>query len=700
MYKSLRAFFLLMILFVFLSETIAQQTYWKRLSWNSSSAYINPQDSIMDLLQFSQSADGNSFIEIRTNRYGTKIMKLDLAGNILWESPGSYRGNHSNSWLSGLRATADSGLVYIFNYEYYDFPAYSEAHIKKLNSSGALEWSHAIPPIMHTYGTEQIGYDLAVVPNGYACLAIDSLFLFDLNGGLTGRLNFSGDGQILGLANGDMLVESPGFRGRIDSQGATIFSIPYNITLYETGIYSLTNDSIRFIDPTTGSISNSVYWTNPGASRIQILSNLGWLAYNQNDIWCYDNAGVLKWARNYSPTLYGLNLVAEQKDGSFISGGTFPSIREYPNAIDYSSFIFTIDSSGQSIIDGVSQITLGDANNDNVIDFGDALYVALAQGSIGPQRYDSILDNIRYPYAISSDLAEDFPGVFGIGENHKACDYSSDGIIDSIDLNWLSFFSASFGRGRITPYRINSTIQSNNLLPSFSWIPDKDSVFAGDTIRYHFIVGDNGIAVDSIFGLAFTLGSDTLQNWGVAFADSAMATNSSLGNLSDLWQINPRIFSVRHSLLIARRDLQNAYFVQDTIGYADFIILDSISANIDLTLSLLIFKAITAGGFPIDFQYNTKPVHIRSLINNIQESPVTKFTLYPVPVREQLILSQLPPGELLIQIFNDQGKECYSSYSHGESRWTINTGTISQGLYVVVIRDDKGGLHTSKFIKD
>ncbi len=686
----------------------AQPTYLKRLSFNSqpSSAYFQPQDSIMHLLQFSQSLTGHSYIEIRTDRYYTQIMKLDLSGNTIWESSGSWRGSHSNSWLRGLHATPDGGVIYIYNYIYYDYPQYSDSYLIKLDSSGASMWSVEVPPMLNIYGKQQESYDVAVLPNGYACLATDSLFLFDENGLVTGTFDFRGPGTLQGFSNGDIFFFGQSARARLDSSGIIRYSIPGLVFNYDTLLYATTADSIHLLDGMTGTYISSIYLSPTGSNKILMMADGGWASYNRSRINRFDSTGNLLWIKDVPLPTFGMNLIGEQSDGSILTGGTYMSSGDYYRSspfpiIDYSSFITTIDSSGNSIVDSFSQVTPGDANDDGRFDIGDALYIALAQGSIGPSRYDSIWNN-RISGYFGGDIAQDFSGSFAIGVNHKQCDYEPDGVIDSLDLEHAAILGVLFGRGSNVPMRMRNPNQNNSIaaLPYFSCLPDRDSALTGDVVRFHFIIGDNGVSVDSIFGLAFNLGWDSLSTWDMALGPWAYAMTSDLGAISDLRVLNPKVLGLRNTLLVARRDLQNSYMVQDTIGYMDLLILDSTSGNIELNINLLAFKAITAGGFPIEFQYNTKPVHLRSLINKTSETYLEKINLYPVPAKDVLIIDNLPPKDLSILVYNSEGKECYSVFTNSFSKLNINLEGYSKGLYLIQLLDKGRAVQTRKFVKE
>jgi len=689
----------------------AQPTYFKRLNFNyhDSSFYTHPEDSVLHFLAFSESPDGNSFIHIKTNRGSSSVLKIDLSGNILWSIGGGNLGGTSRTWATGLHATPDGGCIIAYNYEYWLGPYGKDSYVVKFDNAGNQVWSTQLPLWTPQPGTHiQETFDIALSPYGYYCLSEDSIYQLDLSGNLIKTFNFSGPGSILGFANGDLFINANSIRSRIDSLGNTRYTISGPIYSHDTTLFTITSDTIHKIDGMTGAFISSTYFPDSTYSSVQILSDYGWLVRN-GILKRYDANGILKWSSTFSLAYFGFNFYAEQSDGTLISGGTYRSADfNIFHAIDYSAFICTIDSVGQSVLDSTTQVWPGDANDDGIHEFADVVYVALAQGSSGPQRYDTLTGNdfiIR-----GGDIATDFPGAFAIGINHKQCDVYSDGIIDSLDIFYTALGGLSYcgqfpptNCGLIAPWRIRNTTYGSSLgsgLPYFSCLSDRDSAMTGDTVRFYFILGDNGIVIDSIFGLAFFIDFDLQDSFDVGLVLNKEIISSDLGTISDQLVFKMANTTSDFALMTGRKDLQNAYFVQDTIGYVDIQILDSMGGNIDLTMSLRSFKAITAGGFPIDFQFNTRPVHLRSFFTKVSELKEDKIKLYPNPVKDKLILDGLQNAEFEISIYNYEGKECYSGFNNKFSRLTIDTKEFNSGFYIITFRDETGQVSSRKFIKE
>ena len=700
MCKFLKYLIFQVLLFCCSMSLLAQPTYLKRISFNSAPAiYLHPEDSILQLLHFSKSPDGNSFIHIKTERGASQIFKLDLQGNILWTSGGTYLGPSTRSKLSSVQATSDGGVMFLEVYESYLSSYQKISSIYKIDNWGTLEWYHNLPsqePLPGIFVQE--GYDIALLPSGYACLADDSIYLYHINGAPKGNLNFHGPGKIIGFDNGDIFLDldTNSFRARIDSTGNVRYTLSSEIYNYDTTLYTIVGDTIHEIDGMTGNYISSVYAQNASTSQIQMLSDGGWLSGNLNR---YSHNGTLRWSKTISLPHFGYDVVGEQSDGTLMTGGTYLSVKDDYSNIDYSAFITTIDSLGKSVVDSTSQVWMLDANDDGFMEFSDVVYVALARGSTGPLRHDSLLNN---GFGTRGDIAIDFPGSFATGVNHKQCDFFPDGLIDSLDLFYYSL--NSYVRRGPTPWRLvnpsNNNYSPHSLIPYFSCLPDRDSAMTGDTVRFNFILGDNGVLVDSIFGLAFWLAADSTFLSSSEMVIKREVVESDFGTTSDQVKILSAVSPHDIAMMTSRRDQQNSYFFQDTIGFADIIITDSSGGNVDLNFILLSFKAITAGGFPVDFQFNTKPLHISSVINKVPEYNFSKTTIYPVPAREELVIDQIPFNAVTVQLFNYEGKEVYSGFSNYKTQVRLSLEGYAPGIYVLLMRNNENQTSSRKFIKE
>ena len=73
--------------------------------------------------------------------------------------------------------------------------------------------------------------------------------------------------------------------------------------------------------------------------------------------------------------------------------------------------------------------------------------------------------------------------------------------------------------------------------------------------------------------------------------------------------------------------------------------------------------------------------------------------IYPNPFDEQLYIEGLPNEQLIIEIYDLFGREFYRAVVNSVGSYSVTTGKINPGLYLIRVRStDKGGGGTSKII--
>ncbi len=696
---------LFLIFFIAVLQTLitAQTTYVNRLSFNTraNNMYDNPEDSVLFLRFFSQSADGNSLIYCYTDRDKSEIRKIDLAGNSIFEIPVTVSQGSNKHDISGLNATPDSGLIFADNL-FVPLSGNSYSYLKKFSKNGILEWSTEIPKIQNSSGIEQITFDIAIIPGGYAALAMDSLYFLNDTGRIVKAINTSGPGSIIGFTNGDLLIRNQQFNGRMDSMLNMIYTLQAGNHYYrDTYLYRVNGDTLYKVDLQTGMTGSAHYLPDASLYNYSILSDGGWIAYKDKTINYYDENGNIKWSNYAQLTHFMLGVLGEQSDGTILYGGTYLSA-EVPNDIDYSIFIATIDSMGISIADTTTQVYPGDADDDNILEFSDIVYIALAQGISGPPRIDTSLLYIA-PYMVG-DIAVNFESTFGTGVNHNQCDVVPDGKIDSLDIEFLGIFGLAH-QNTSTNFRKADLFQENknskNPIPSFSCLPDQDSANIGDTVRFYFVLGENGFIIDSIYGIACNLILDSLPSFNY-YASRVNITNldNDLSPVSNqrFWTYHPWTFHL--SFLQARKDWQNSINIStDTIGFADVCIHDIYSPNPELRISCLGLKAITASGFPVELQYNTRSVYLRSTVSTISSDTSKSILIFPNPFQDKINLKQLPEKNISIHIYDLTGKECIKMLTSNKREFEIPTRSLANGSYLLELKKEGISVFSKKFIK-
>lgn len=699
----MKLFFLVIFLFCFTCYISAQPTYFKRISQNgiSSAQYIHPEDSVLSLEEASFSDSGNTFLIIGTSRGSSQLIKIDSLGNSSYASvQAGYHGGLSMEKGVALHATQDGGCIFSRNHDSWVSGPSSRTYVSKIDHDCIVQWDILLPSQYFGGTPYQKLYDIGVLPNyHYACLCENNIYILDSLGNVIDSLSFQGPGKLTGFLNGDLFVNTTAFRGRIDINGATIWQTTDTIFIQDTNLVVLRNDTLHFLNSLTGSIQRVVPFTQNGDSKMLLMKDGGWCTYNSSRIHRYDPAGQLKWMENVHLTYFGMELICEQSNGSILTGGTYLYENCTYNEYDYSSFIGTIDTSGKSVMDSTFQVWPGDANDDNFMEFSDVVYIALAQGSSGPSRLDT--STILYgSYTCVGDIATNFPGNFAIGINHQQCDAATNGIIDSVDIVEFANYTSSYNRSMPTPWRIGNPDNSERkrTIPFFSLLPERDTINAGDSIRVYIVIGGNGIIIDSIFGIAFSLINDP-NFTGSVINYNTVLLDSRLGLANDLQFYHHDPWNSFVPFMAARKDLQNAFFVHDTIGFMELTIDTSLSQSMDVNFVITSFKAITAGGFPVDFQYDIHPIHANRISNGIKEKEAELIQLSPNPANENITLQNLPPVDLQIRIYDEQGKESYLGRSEKNQSLSINIEKLHKGIYLLICTDAENSIISKKFSK-
>ncbi|REJ81366.1 MAG: hypothetical protein DWQ44_09965 [Bacteroidetes bacterium] len=442
---------LLLIVFVILEvNLIAQSTFLTRLSFNYGGIYSHyPADTILHIKELSTTNFGSVYINIASANAKSNIYKIENNGNFLWTAPHyGYLGPITRNRLSGLKATPDGGCIYSNNLESFASYHYKRSEIYKFGRFGQQEYSWTLPqysPVPNIYLQET--FDIAVLPNGYACLAEDSLYIINSINSSIRSLNFKGPGKIYGFQNGDMFIVSPTFKGRIDNNGNVLYSLFGKIYNRDSTFFVHTGDTLFQLDSQNGLYVNPIYFPAAGLTNVLMQKDGGWLRYSDFDIIKYDNVGIQKWSKHLHLPVFGVSLITELDTNYLLTGGTFLSqiYDWFGMNRNYSAFVFSIDSLGNSIMDSVSAMTSGDANDDNFFEGSDALYVALAQGSTGPVRKNS-LSSSSYDSNIVAEIGIDFPNSFLMGANHMQSDANGNGIVDSIDINKTLLYGNRYPR--------------------------------------------------------------------------------------------------------------------------------------------------------------------------------------------------------------------------------------------------------------
>ncbi len=86
---------------------------------------------------------------------------------------------------------------------------------------------------------------------------------------------------------------------------------------------------------------------------------------------------------------------------------------------------------------------------------------------------------------------------------------------------------------------------------------------------------------------------------------------------------------------------------------------------------------------------------------SVNENANTEFSIYPNPVKNDLLLnSNKKSGNLKIHIFNIVGKLLSNKTSNFKIQESIDVSNLSNGIYFLNIKDENGNIEVKKFIKE
>jgi len=311
----------------------------------------------------------------------------------------------------------------------------------------------------------------------------------------------------------------------------------------------------------------------------------------------------------------------------------------------------------------------GDANSDLVANAFDLLNVGLAYG-------ESWLPRSSISNAWVGHFSNNWIPLFSGGVNYKHADCDGSGIVDSLDALAISLnyglthpkTSAGF-RGPNDP---NLTLEFAN-----------DTVFESGTATAIINLGDIGIPVNSIYGIAFKL------NYNPRFVKDIVNVDYSgswLGNANELITIDKAFLNDGTiDIGLSRKNHLNTQGFGEILTI-DFVIADEIETAAikdifqTMTVNVSDILAVEANENVLAINSSTNNVtlkNIRSIVNDELE-----IIAYPNPANNVL---QFDFGNAIVnkvELLDVDGKVALTSIGHATS---IDIESIANGVYVVKI---------------
>ncbi len=588
----------------------------------------------------------------------------------------SYNSGIQFRYITDLIATPDSGFLYVV---FYSNPGLliRESTLFKI---GRNSWSFVFPT---DFPGEYVSSVSLTSDGNYACQGSDTIYVITPSGQRVPNPSNSAIYLINQYSDGNQLVKEQNILRFQDSVSNVLESVP------ATGKY-LANDSLLFAVRSDSLsrlslLDGSTLWTSStSAIRDFDFSNSeGCIWLNTGgDLAFIDSVGNVSQSKTFQFPLHGLKLVRKLPSGLYLTGGAYPSNRFFYTAdYLYSSFIATLDSTGNGVIDSTSIVWPLDVNRDYTISYSDIAYLNLAYGAQGPSR--DIWPDIRgNPPYFQSDFAVDWVGIFCNGINYKHADINGDGVVDSLDFIPFKSFHGSI----VQVYLRKGTESKLLSTPDFSIVPERNIVAPGDTVRFFFVIGNTLNQVDSLCVFAFGV-CNTSGNFDPSFVRMEVL-DSDFGQLSefriDTSGVYPGFLLLR--FMLSRLDLQNRNRLFDTLGYVDLKVYDTISVSQTDQLSFESIIALDNCGNERAVIPVSNPILIQTSINSIHEAVLQQFNMFPVPAKNKVNLIFSSQGIKNIRVTDMLGKVILDMQTD-LIKTEIKTEGLAEGMYIVSVNE-------------
>ncbi len=713
----------LYFIFLFLSLATllpAQPTWIQRTFFGQYNTHLQ-HDSLTGMREIKIGTDGSIYVlAFCTQEAEERLMKFQPdSGRLLWENYVGLHGGMSGHMSNALLPTQDSGCIISIN----DWGNTSDdGRVEKYGSDGILQWSCDLNSVTGPNGV------IDIIENSYGNyyalvddINITTLFELDRNGTQIFQTVFTEGDDLFTGSNGQfMILTRHNTLDRMDSTGFVYWSIPCQGVLgADTSIAFILNPSgVQKIQLSTG----QVLWTKTfpfGLSAVDVLDDGGFIGssgkiphgnygppvpyYLQNSqipgsISRVDSSGNTIWTKQYNFPKYGFSCVRRLHSGNIVTGGAFIFFDYIFYQRDYSSFIATLDSTGNSVIESISYTWPGDANDNHYLSFvDDVLNTGIAMGYTGSPRDTLTLPYSAFPFVgIHSDYAVDWGTSSNYNVNHKHADFNGDGRIDTVDLN---MYNIDWPLPLSIPnWSLRYGVNYDNFIPELKFSAINNTVQAGDTIRYYIILGSGSVPVDTIYGLAFQTSyaqAFEFTDAGLDFIDGQLGTSgtdfytrflmhgTSFVNLGAVW---------------CRTDRHDVYnVINDTLGILE-ILTDPTWTNVTpLNLNMDEIKAVKFDEGIVDLNVTIDSVIVYPLGSDIESMLDRTIRIYPNPVNSKLIIdgisSNMKPFKIeLTNLFGVKILESKITELNSGNSTALDCSGFPNGTYFIKISDSANNL--------
>jgi len=687
----------------------AQNTWVQKLSYVINTWGLE-DDSLTGIKYLDIGADGDIYVIANHGlNISSSLYKISNTGApVKWEIPVGFRNHLTAYFTNSVHATSDSGCIITYNF--WQIGTFdTDGTIRKYSKDGILQWEHTFISSSPIYFNEAFDAIENIAGNYYALVG-DTLYEFDPTGNILRFDSTISGKKLIELPNGNLIIQT--LTGNVACRpfgGPDQWSISSAKLLTCNSKYAFveTTAGIQKVDFINGNISwtKSYPWVISDADTTtdggfiacvgeipgNIISNCT-TCTGTGIVFKVDSIGDTLWSKGYTLPLYGFGKIKRTSSGNIITGGAFRFLYPvYNNDREFSSFLTSLDSSGNGVIETADYIWPGDDNNNYTLGLADdALYTVLAFGKTGPAR-----DTIDLPQGgpcCKSDYAIDWPDTSVTGVNLKYTDFTGDGVIDTNDIVAYSNFPLAFPMNLPTLRIVNPDNQTQNVA-SLEIIPEDDSISPGDTVNFFIIAGSSTVPIDTICGIAFT------GMWPWFTQVSITELNSDLGTIgSDLYSYSDttRYSGPVNFFLNCRTNHQDVYQIHDTIGVVTVISNDTLSQIDSVYFDFYSSNAIKCNGDIIPLTVVSHAATVIPGSSGIHKINSLSFQIFPNPSNEYLNInwSKFSLKDSKVQIISVSGKIIGESLIQEEST-RISTKGMSNGIYILSLQNSFGVFHKS-----
>lgn len=314
----------------------------------------------------------------------------------------------------------------------------------------------------------------------------------------------------------------------------------------------------------------------------------------------------------------------------------------------------------------------GDFNYDGTVDLSDAIWLSAGYGNTGPIRPNGSISFTGQP-------APDWTGFLSTGANHKHLDANANGLADSLDL------SAVAANYLMTH---NKTLSIDTADYPLIMVPNRDTLYEGDTLFLGINLGTAAFPADTILALGFQLAFDTsLVDSGSAFAyyDTCWLGQQGV-NLYQFFQENWNDGVL--NVAIGRTD-QSARSGQGRIAGIGLVMQDDIAGKVTISeilrLGIPFARVLSGDESEVVVLAPDDSVLVRSVETTMPSQVENHLRIFPNPAQNRLHVEWLGQGPAEFALTDLSGKTLKTTRLEPGQEHLLRTESFPRGFYLARI---------------